>query len=142
VLAAHPGESQGRPKTTSSSQLIVSTGLPSHAPPESPGTRDAQPRLRPGRRSRGGISYPDNAVCESFHATLEKELLRRHSFRTRQEAKTAIFDWIEGWYNRERRHSRLGYRSPADYEHQYDERGDCADGTDEKTFIEERARAA
>jgi putative transposase len=45
----------------------------------------------------------DNAVCESFHATLEKELLRQRSFRTRQEARTAIFDWIEGWYNRERR---------------------------------------
>src|SRR4051794_37471290 len=55
----------------------------------------------------------DNAVCESFHATLEKELLRRRSFRSKQEARTAIFDWIETWYNRERRHSRLGYRSPA-----------------------------
>ena len=53
----------------------------------------------------------DNAVCESFHATLEKELLRGRSFRTKQEARTAIFDWIETWYNRERRHSRLGYRS-------------------------------
>jgi putative transposase len=83
----------------------------------------------------------DNAVCESFHATLEKELLRRRSFRTKQEARTAIFDWIESWYNRERRHSRLGYRSPVDYEHHY-ERGDCASGTDEKIFIEEQARAA
>ena len=84
----------------------------------------------------------DNAVCESFHATIEKELLRRHSFRTRQEAKTAIFDWIEGWYNRERRHSRLGYLSPAAFERDYDERSDCADGTDKDIFIEERARAA
>jgi putative transposase len=84
----------------------------------------------------------DNAVCESFHATLEKELLRRHSFRTRQEARTAIFDWIEAWYNRERRHSRLGYRSPADYEHHYYERSDCAAGTDEEILIEEQARAA
>jgi transposase InsO family protein len=41
----------------------------------------------------------DNAVCESFHATLEKELLRSRSFKTRQEAKTAIFTWIESWYN-------------------------------------------
>jgi putative transposase len=47
----------------------------------------------------------DNAVCESFHATLEKELLRGRSFKTRQEAKTAIFDWIEAWYNPARRHS-------------------------------------
>jgi putative transposase len=84
----------------------------------------------------------DNAVCESFHATLEKEPLRQHSFRTRQEAKTAIFDWIESWYNRERRHSSLGYRSPADYERDYDERSDCAAGADQEIFIEERARAA
>jgi putative transposase len=84
----------------------------------------------------------DNAVCESFHATLEKELLRRHSFRSKQEARTAIFDWIESWYNRERRHSRLGYRSPANYEHDHDRRTDCASGTDQEIFIEERARAA
>jgi putative transposase len=58
----------------------------------------------------------DNAVCESFHATLEKELLRGRSFKTRQEAKTVIFTWIESWYNPLRRHSRLGYRSPDQYE--------------------------
>ena len=62
----------------------------------------------------------DNAVCESFHATLEKELLRSCSFKTRQEAKTAIFDWIEAWYNPMRRHSRLGYRSPDHYERDHD----------------------
>jgi putative transposase len=62
----------------------------------------------------------DNAVCESFHATLEKELLRGRSFKTRQEAKTAIFDWIEAWYNPARRHSRLGYRSPDQYERDRD----------------------
>jgi putative transposase len=62
----------------------------------------------------------DNAVCESFHATLEKELLRNHSFKTRQDAKTAIFDWIEAWYNPARRHSRLGYRSPDQYERDHD----------------------
>ena len=58
----------------------------------------------------------DNAAIESFHATLEKELLRGRSFKTRQEAKTAIFNWIESWYNPRRRHSRLGYRSPDKYE--------------------------
>jgi putative transposase len=84
----------------------------------------------------------DNAVCEAFHATLEKELLRQRSFRTRQEAKTAIFDWIEAWYNRERRHSRLDYRSPDRHERDYDERSDRAGRTDEEIFIEERARAA
>jgi putative transposase len=83
----------------------------------------------------------DNAVCESFHATLEKELLRRRSFRSKQEARTAIFDWIESWYNRERRHSRLAYRSPAQYERDH-ERSDCASGTDQEIVIEERARAA
>ena len=62
----------------------------------------------------------DNAVCESFHATLEKELLRSRSFKTRQEAKTAIFDWIEAWYNPARRHSRLGYLSPDQYERNHD----------------------
>jgi putative transposase len=84
----------------------------------------------------------DNAVCESFHATLEKELLRRRSFRTKQEARTAIFDWLETWYNRERRHSRLGYRSPNQYEQDHDERSDCTREDDEEIFIEERARAA
>ncbi len=83
----------------------------------------------------------DNAVCEAFHATLEKELLRGRSFRTKQEARTAVFDGIEAWYNRERRHSRLGYRSPDQYKRD-DERSDCASGTDEKTFTEEQAKAA
>jgi putative transposase len=82
----------------------------------------------------------DNAVCEAFHATIEKELLRRRSFRTRQEARTAIFDWIEAWYNRERRHSTLGYRSPEQFERDH-ERSDYAP-TDETTFIEEQAKAA
>jgi putative transposase len=62
----------------------------------------------------------DNAVCESFHATIEKELLRRRPFRTKQEARTAIFDWIEAWYNPARRHSRLGYLSPDRYERDHD----------------------
>jgi len=83
----------------------------------------------------------DNAAIESYHATLEKELLRGRSFRTRQEARTAVFDWLEAWYNRERRHSRLGYRSPEHYERDH-ERGDCASGTDEKILIEQQARAA
>ena len=62
----------------------------------------------------------DNAVCERFHATLEKELLRGRSFKTRQEAKTVIFTWIESWYNPLRRHSRLGYRSPDQHERAHD----------------------
>jgi putative transposase len=58
----------------------------------------------------------DNAVCESFFATLKKELTRPRSWPTRRELESAIFAWIEGWYNRRRLHSTLGYLSPADYE--------------------------
>ena len=58
----------------------------------------------------------DNAVCESFFATLKKELTRRRSWPTRRELATAVFVWIEGWYNRRRLHSTLGYLSPVDYE--------------------------
>jgi putative transposase len=58
----------------------------------------------------------DNAVAESFFATLEKDLLRRRSFATRQEARTAVFDYIEAFYNPIRLHSTLGYLSPIDYE--------------------------
>ncbi|MCY4375387.1 MAG: integrase core domain-containing protein, partial [Spirochaetaceae bacterium] len=62
-----------------------------------------------------GDAY-DNALCESFFATLECELLDRRSFRNHAEARLAIFAFLEGFYNRRRRHSALGYRSPADYE--------------------------
>ncbi len=83
----------------------------------------------------------DNAAIESYHATIEKELLRGRSFRTRQEARSAVFDWIECWYNRERRHSRLG-RSPEQFERDHYERSDdWASGTDEMINKEE-ARAA
>ena len=58
----------------------------------------------------------DNAVAESFFATLEKDLLRRRSFASRQEARTAVFDHIEAFYNPVRLHSTLDYLSPVDYE--------------------------
>jgi putative transposase len=58
----------------------------------------------------------DNAVAESFFATLECELLDRRSWPTRRELSTAVFDFIEAFYNLRRRHSTLGYLSPADYE--------------------------
>ena len=62
-----------------------------------------------------GDAY-DNALCESFFATLECELLDRERFRTPAEARRALFDYIEGWYNSQRRHSALGYESPLRYE--------------------------
>lgn len=64
-----------------------------------------------------GDAY-DNAMAESFFASLECELIDRRSFRTKAEARTALFTWIEGWYNPRRRHSALGYRSPVAFEQQ------------------------
>jgi transposase InsO family protein len=58
----------------------------------------------------------DNAVAESFFHTLKVELIHGKTYITRQEAKTAIFEYIEGFYNRQRRHSYLGYLSPDEYE--------------------------
>jgi transposase InsO family protein len=60
----------------------------------------------------------DNAVAESFFATLEWELIDRSNWHTRDEARLAIFEYIECWYNLKRRHSSLGYLSPAQYERQ------------------------
>jgi transposase InsO family protein len=65
--------------------------------------------------SRKGDCY-DNAVVESFFATLEWELIDGAEWRTRADARTAIFEYIEVWYNRQRRHSALGYMSPVAYE--------------------------
>lgn len=62
-----------------------------------------------------GDAY-DNAMAESFFATLEREVLNRRRFRSQAEARMAVFEWIEGWYNPHRRHSGLGYRSPVNYE--------------------------
>jgi transposase InsO family protein len=65
--------------------------------------------------SRPGNCW-DNAVVESFFASLKTELIYRRRFQTRQEAQTAIFTYIEGFYNRRRRHSTLGYLSPVEFE--------------------------
>ena len=67
--------------------------------------------------SRKGDCW-DNAVAESFFATLERELIARRDWRTHAEARQAIFRFIETWYNRRRRHSTLGYVSPEEYETQ------------------------
>jgi putative transposase len=73
--------------------------------------------VRPSMGSVGD-AY-DNALCESFFATLECELLDRHRFSTQAEARLAIFDFIEGWYNPHRRHSALDYESPINYERKH-----------------------
>jgi putative transposase len=70
--------------------------------------------VRPSMGSVGDCF--DNAMCESFFATLECELLDRERFRTPAEATMKVFDFIEGWYNPRRRHSALGYKSPAQFE--------------------------
>lgn len=67
--------------------------------------------------SRPGNCW-DNAVVESFFATLKRELVGGTDWRTRAEARGAVFTYIEAWYNRRRLHSSLGYLAPASYEHQ------------------------
>ncbi len=58
----------------------------------------------------------DNAAIESFHASLKKDLIHRQSWPTKAKARTAVFDYLETFYNRRRRHSRLGMLSPAEFE--------------------------
>ena len=84
------------------------------------GLRCKEAGVRPSMGSVGD-AY-DNAMCESFFATLECELLDRRKFRTKAEAKMAVFQFIEGWYNPGRRHSALGYLSPINYERAAKER--------------------
>ena len=81
------------------------------------GKRCDEAGVRPSMGSVGDCF--DNAMCESFFATLECELLDRISFKTQAEARMAIFDFIEGWYNPHRRHSALDYLSPIAYERAY-----------------------
>ena len=88
------------------------------------GRRCRQMGVRPSMGSVGDCF--DNALCESFFATLECELLERQRFRTQAEAKMAVFDFIEGWYNPGRRHSALGYQSPVNYERSAQERLESA----------------
>ncbi len=78
------------------------------------GNRCREAGVRPSMGSVGD-AY-DNAMCESFFATLECELLDRRRFASQAEAKMACFSFIEGWYNPVRLHSALGYRSPMAYE--------------------------
>ena len=78
------------------------------------GHRCREAGVRPSMGSVGD-AY-DNAMCESFFATLECELLARRRLQTQAEARNAVFAFIEGFYNPRRRHSSIGYLSPVDYE--------------------------
>jgi putative transposase len=86
-------------------------------------TSEAYTKVLESHGIRSSLSRPgncwDNAVAESFFSTLKLDLLYRRSWPTRAVAKSAIFEYIEAFYNRERRHSTLGNLSPADYESQH-----------------------
>jgi putative transposase len=78
------------------------------------GMRCKEAGVRPSMGTVGD-AY-DNAMCESFFGTLECELLDRRRFHSQVEARMAVFDYLEGFYNPRRRHSALGYASPIEYE--------------------------
>jgi putative transposase len=88
------------------------------------GLRCKEAGVRPSMGSVGD-AY-DNAMCESFFATLECELLDRRKFQTKAKARMAVFEFIEGWYNPGRRHSALGYQSPIAFERSAHKRLDSA----------------
>lgn len=81
------------------------------------GRRLRQVGIAPSMGSAGDAL--DNAVAESFFGTLKRELVHRHRFSTRAAAKTAVFDYIECFYNRRRLHSTIGQLSPAEFERRY-----------------------
>ena len=84
------------------------------------GQRCKDASVRPSMGSVGDCY--DNALCESFFATLECELIERTSFATRSEARLSVFKCIEGWYNPDRIHSAIGYQSPRNCEEEYHSR--------------------
>jgi putative transposase len=81
------------------------------------GKRCREASVRPSMGSVGDCY--DNALCESFFATLECELLDRQRFQSQEAAGKTVFEFIEGWYNPHRRHSSIGYASPMRYEIEY-----------------------
>ena len=106
ALASPPARSPGSFITpTRASQFVVSGAS---------ARRPATP-ASPSRWAPRATAY-DNAVAESFFATLKKELVHRRSWPTRRELIGEVFEYIEGFYNPTRRHSTLGYLSPAQFE--------------------------
>ncbi len=98
-------------------------GLIHHSDRGSTYTATDYRKILSGRKIRISMSRRgncwDNAVAESFFATIKKELIYRHQFKTRREAASAIFEYIEVFYNRVRKHSKLGYNSPEQYKNMY-----------------------
>lgn len=86
----------------------------------------------------GGDAY-DNALAEAFFASLKTELLLQHTFATRKAAQLALFDYIEGFYNSHRRHSALGYLSPAEFERRKSQRHEVVRGQVQKEAVSEAA---
>jgi len=97
--------------------------------------RDA--RVAPSMGSVGD-AY-DNALAEAFFASLKTELLLQHTFATRKAARLALFDYIEGFYNSHRRHSALGYLSPAEFERREEQRPEVVRGQVQKETVSEAA---
>jgi putative transposase len=81
------------------------------------GNRCKEAGVRP---STGSVGDAYNAMCESFFATLECELIDRRRFRSHSEARMAVFQFVEGFYSPPRRHSALGYLSPIEFERKHD----------------------
>jgi putative transposase len=90
------------------------------------------------RTSMGSVGDAyDNAMAESFFATLECELLAQKRFKNQHEAQQAIFEWIEGWYNPHRRHSSIEYLSPIEFERRYAEDVRLGGSAPEPPFMKE-----
>ena len=98
------------------------------------GNRCRKAGVRPSMGSVGDCY--DNAMAESFFATLECELLDRSSFKTHAQARNAVFDFIEGFYNPQRRHSSLGYVSPMAFERQHRACAACPGALDPTAVLE------
>ena len=81
------------------------------------GRRCRELGVRPSMGSAGDCY--DNALCESFFATLECELIDRFTFRSKREARLSVFRWIEAWYNPHRKHSSIGRMSPVKFERRH-----------------------
>ena len=82
------------------------------------GSRCREAGVRPSMGSVGDCF--DNAMCESFFATLECELLAKHRFQSQLQARPIVFQFIEGWYNTRRRHSSIDYLSPIEFERRHE----------------------